>query len=40
MPSGGEIMYGVSNGLSLMWGNVHVALEVQVVIGHVPVIHG
>ena len=31
-------MYGAGNGLSLMWGDVYVALEVQMAIGQVPVI--
>ena len=40
MSSGGGIMYEASDGLSLMWGNIHASFEVQVAIGHVPVIFG
>ena len=32
-------MYRPDNGLSLMWGNVHATFEVQMAIGHVPVVH-
>ena len=28
MSSGGGIMYGMGNGLSFMWGNIHAAFEV------------
>ena len=38
MSSGGGVVYGVDNGLSFMWGNVHVTFEVQMAIGHVPII--
>ena len=40
MSSGGGVVYGAGNGLSLMWGNVHATFEVQMTIGHVPVIFG
>ena len=40
MSSGGGVMYGAGNGLLLMWGNIHVIFEVQMVVGHVPVILG
>ena len=40
MSSDGRAMYGVYNGLLLMRGNIHSALEVQITIGHVPVIFG
>ena len=39
MSSGGGVMYGMGNGLSFMWGNVHVALKVQVTVGHMPIVH-
>ena len=38
MSSSGGVVYGADNGLSLMWGNVHVTLEVQVTVGHMPII--
>ena len=38
MSSSGRVMYGADNGLSLMWGNVHVTFEVQVAIGHMPIV--
>ena len=31
-------MYGVGNGLLFVGGNVYVTFEVQMAIGHVPVI--
>ena len=40
MSRGGGVMYGVGDGLSFMWGNVHLAFEVQMAVGHVPIIHG
>ena len=40
MSSSGGVMYGTDDGLPFMWGNVHMTFEVQVAIGHVPVIHG
>ena len=39
MSSSGEVMYGSGGGLSLMWRDVHAAFEVQVAIGHMPIIH-
>ena len=38
MSSGGEVMYGAGNGLSFMGGNVYMTFEVQMAVGHVPVI--
>ena len=40
MSRGGRVMYGADDGLLFMWGNVHMALEVQVAVGHVPIVHG
>ena len=40
MSNGGGVMYGVGNGLSVMWGTVHVTFEVQMAVGHVPVSYG
>ena len=34
------VVYGANNGLSLMWRNVHVTFEVQVAIGHMPIVLG
>ena len=33
-------MDGLDDGLSFMWRDVHAALEVQVAVGHVPIVHG
>ena len=38
MSCSGGVMYGADNGLLLMWRDVHVTLEVQVAIGHMPII--
>ena len=38
MSSGGGVMYGAGDGLSLVWRNIHATFEVQMTIGHVPVI--
>ena len=38
MSSSGGVVYGADNGLLLMWGNVHVTFEVQVTIGHMPIV--
>ena len=40
-PVVGELCtYRPDNGLSLMWGNIHATFEVQMTIGHVPIVHG
>ena len=39
MSSSGGVMYGMSDGLLFMWGNIHVALEVKVAIGHMPIVY-
>ena len=40
MSSGGGVIYEVCNRLLLMWGNVHSTFEVQMTVGHVPVVLG
>ena len=39
MSSGGGVMYGVGDGLLFVWGDVHVTLEVQMAVGHMPIIY-
>ena len=39
MSSGGGVVYGVGDGLSFVGGNIHAALEVQVAIGHMPIVY-
>ena len=38
MSCSGGAMYGADNGLSFMWRNVHATLEIQVAIGHMPIV--
>ena len=38
MSCGGGVMYGADDGLLFMQGNVHATFEVQVAIGHMPIV--
>ena len=40
MSSSRGVVYGANNGLLLMWRNVHATFEVQVAIGHMPIVLG